>query len=93
MAQTHRMIRSSRAAVETMKKSTMTRMRNFADSVGSAADFIAKKTAKPRAKAMRLTRQHPIPVAIVGVGAAAALMAVRAIRNGRRRSYLYEEAL
>jgi hypothetical protein len=87
------MIKSSRAAVETMKKSTMKRARHFADSVGSAAGFIAKKTAKPRAKAMRLTRQHPIPVAIVGVGAAAALMAVRAIRNGRRRSYLYEEAL
>jgi len=89
------MIKSSRAAVETMKKSTMKTMkraRHFADSVGSAADFIAKKTAKPRAQAMRLTRQHPIPV-IVGVGAAAALMAVRAIRNGRRRSYLYEEAL
>ena len=93
MAQTHRMIRSSRAAVETMKKSTMKRARHFADSVGSAAGFIAKKTAKPRAKAMRLTRQHPIPVAIVGVSAAAVLMAVRAIRNGRRRSYLYEEAL
>jgi hypothetical protein len=79
--------------METVKASTVARMRHFADSVNSAAGYVASRTAQPRAKVMSVTRRHPLPVAIVGVGAAAAWMVVRAVRRGRRREYLYEEAL
>jgi hypothetical protein len=81
--------------VETMKDSTLSRMRNFADSVGSAAGYIMARTAQPRAKLVHATRQHPVPAAVAGaVGAAGAWMLVRAMRNGRRRDdYLYDEAL
>src|SRR5262245_29819358 len=77
--------------VESMKDSTMLRMRTLADSVGSAAGYIMARTQQPRAKLIRATRQNPVPAAVIG--AAAMWMAVRAFRNGRRRSYLYEEAL
>jgi hypothetical protein len=82
---------STSRTMESVKESTMTRMRNFADTVGSAAGFVMARTAQPRAKLVRTTRRHPVPVAMVGVGAAAAWMLVRAVRNGRRREYLYEE--
>jgi uncharacterized protein DUF3618 len=87
--------------MESMKESTMSRIRHFADSarmrrladsVGSAAGYVMARTAQPRAKLARTTRQNPVPVAI-GVGAAAAWMLVRKMRNGRRRDYLHEEAL
>jgi len=77
--------------VESMKESTMTRMRNFADSVGSAAGYVMARTQQPRARLMRATRQNPVPAAVIG--AAAMWMLVRALRSGRRRGYLYEEAL
>jgi hypothetical protein len=77
--------------VESMKESTMSRVRNFADSVGSAAGYVMARTQQPRAKLMRATRQNPVPAAVIG--AAAMWMIVRAIRSGRRRGYLYEEAL
>jgi len=77
--------------VESMKESTMTRMRNFADSVGSAAGYVMARTQPQRAKLMRATRQNPVPAAVIG--AAAMWMLVRALRSGRRRGYLYEEAL
>ena len=87
--------------MESVKASTMSRVRNVADSVGSAAGYVSsaagyvmERTAQPRAKLMRVTRQHPVPAAVVGaVGAAGAWMLVRAMRNGRRRDYLYDEAL
>ena len=79
--------------MESVKESTMSRMRSFADSVGSAAGYIMARTAEPRTKLARTTRQHPVPLAMAGVGAAAAWMLVRKVRNGRRREYLYEEAL
>jgi len=77
--------------VESMKDSTMSRMRTLADGVGSAAGYIMARTKQPRAKLIRATRQNPVPAAVIG--AAAMWMVVRAFRNGRRRSYLYEEAL
>jgi uncharacterized protein DUF3618 len=77
--------------MESMKESTISRVRNFADSVGSAAGYVMARTQQPRAKLMRATRQNPVPAAVIG--AAAMWMIVRAIRNGRRRGYLYEEAL
>ena len=77
--------------MESMKESTMSRVRNFADSMGSAAGYVMARTQQPRAKLMRATRQNPVPAAVIG--AAAMWMIVRAIRNGRRRGYLYEEAL
>lgn len=77
--------------VESMKESTMSRMRNFADTMGSAAGYVMARTQQPRTKLMRATRQNPVPAAVIG--AAAMWMLVRAIRNGRRRGYLYEEAL
>jgi len=79
--------------VESLKESTMSRIRNFADSLGSAAGYIMERTAQPREKLVRTTRRYPIPVAMAGVGAAAAWMLVRKMRNGRRRDYLYDEAL
>jgi Protein of unknown function (DUF3618) len=79
--------------VESLKESTMSRMRNFADSLGSAAGYVLARTAQPRAKLVRTTRQYPVPVAMAGVGAVAAWMLVRKMRNGRRRDYLHEEAL
>jgi uncharacterized protein DUF3618 len=77
--------------VESMKESTMSGMRNFADSVGSAAGYVMARTQEPRAKLMRATRQNPVPAAVIG--AVAMFMLVRALRSGRRRGYLYEEAL
>jgi uncharacterized protein DUF3618 len=76
--------------VESMKETTMSRMRNVADSVGSAAGYVMARTKEPRARLMRTTRQNPIPAAVIG--AAAMWMIVRAFRGGRRRSYLYEDA-
>jgi uncharacterized protein DUF3618 len=77
--------------MESMKESTMSRMRDVADSVGSAAGYVMARTQQPRAKLMRTARQNPWPAAVIG--AAAMWMIVRAIRGGRRRGYLYEEAL
>ena len=84
--------------VESMKESTMSQMRNIADTVGSAAGYVMARTnemmdrtQQPRARLMRVTRQNPIPVAVLG--AAAMFMLVRALRSGRRREYLYEDTL
>lgn len=77
--------------MESMRESTMSRVRNFADSVGSAAGYVMARTQQPRQRLVRVTRQNPVPAAVIG--AAAMFMIVRAIRNGRRRGYLYEEAL
>jgi hypothetical protein len=84
---------STMSQIESLKDSTMSQIRNFADSLGSAAGYIMARTAEPRARLVRTTRQNPIPVAAAGVGAAAAWMLVRKLRNGRRRDYLHEDAL
>jgi hypothetical protein len=77
--------------MESMRESTLSRVRHLADSVGSAAGYVMARTQQPRQRLVRVTRQNPIPAAVIG--AAAMFMVVRAIRNGRRRGYLYEEAL
>jgi dihydroneopterin aldolase len=77
--------------MESMKESTMSRVRNLADSVGSAAGYVMARTQQPRERLVRVTKKNPIPAAVIG--AAAMWIVVRAIRNGRRREYLYEEAL
>jgi hypothetical protein len=70
------------------------RMRNFADSAGSAAGYVAAKTAPVRMRAMRATREHPAQAAMIGAASAAAVwMMIRSLRNGRRRDYLYDQAL
>ena len=69
-------------------------LRNFAGGAGSAAGYVAARTAPARARAMRATREHPTRTAIVGAASAAAVwMAIRSFRNGRRRDYLYDHAL
>jgi len=77
--------------MESVKESTMSRVRNLADSVGSAAGYVMARTQEPRERLVRVTKKNPIPAAVIG--AAAMFMVVRAFRNGRRRGYLYEEAL
>jgi len=77
--------------MESMRESTMSRVRNLADSVGTAAGYVMARTQQPRERLVRVTKKNPIPAAVIG--AAAMFMVVRALRNGRRREYLYEEAL
>ncbi|HEY7190456.1 MAG TPA: DUF3618 domain-containing protein [Vicinamibacterales bacterium] len=77
--------------MESVKESTMSRVRNLADSVGSAAGYVMARTQQPRERLVRVTKKNPIPAAVIG--AAAMWMVVRALRNGRRREYLYEDAL
>ena len=80
--------------IASFKATALDRFRNFADSAGSAAGYVAARTGPVRDRAMRETRAHPARAAMVGAaGAAAAWMMIRSLRNGRRRDYMYDQAL
>jgi len=78
-------------AKESVRESTIGRMKNLAQTAGSTAGYMMSRTAPTRARVMRITRENPVPAAVVGV--AAVWLMVRTMRDGRRRnrSYLYEE--
>src|SRR4029434_6920037 len=87
--------------VASIRSTMLDRMRNFVDTAGSAAGYVAARTGPARdramretARAIRETRQNPARAAMIGAaGAAAMCMMIRSFRNGRRRSdYLYDQA-
>jgi Protein of unknown function (DUF3618) len=81
--------------VASIKSKAIDRFRNFADTAGSAAGYVAARTAPVRARAMSETRAHPARAAMAGAASVAAMwMMVRSLRGGRRsRNYLYGQAL
>ena len=87
--------------VASIRSNMLARMRNVADTAGSAAGYIAARTGPARERAMRETarairgtRENPARAAMIGAaGAAAMWMMIRSFRNGRRRmDYLYDQA-
>src|SRR5262249_21653886 len=76
-------------AKETVRESTIGRVRNLAETAGNTAGHLVARTAKTRQRVMKITREHPVPAVVVSVAAIWLLM--RARRHSRRRGYLYEE--
>ena len=77
---------------ESLRESTVNRVRNLAQTAGDRAGYLAARTAKTRQRVMRITRENPVPAAVVSV--AAVVLLVRALKmrsNRRRHNYLYEE--
>ena len=80
--------------IASIKSTALDRFRNFADTAGSAAGYVAARTGPVRDRAMRETRANPVRAAMVGAaGAAAMWMMIRSMRSGRRRNYLHDQAL
>lgn len=89
-------------AKESMRDSTVTRMRhlaetashrarNLAETAGDRAGYLAARTQKTRERVMRITRENPVPAAVVSVAAVWLLVRTLRMRSRRRHNYLYEE--
>ena len=89
-------------AKATLRESTVTRVknlaqtagnraRNLADTAGDRAGYLAARTAKTRERVMRITRENPVPAAVVSVAAVWLLVRTLRMRSRRRHNYLYEE--
>ena len=76
-------------AKATVKESTIGRVKNLAETAGNTAGHLVARTAKTRARVMRITRENPVPAFVVSI--AAVWLLIRARRHSRRRGYLYEE--
>ena len=89
----HRATQSMKESIRESTVGQMKNLKNVAEMAGRTAGVLVARSAKPRERMMRVTRQNPVPAAVVG--AALAWFVVRAFRNGRRRrghDYLYEDA-
>jgi len=87
--------RATESVKESLREQTAARvddMKNFARTAGQAAGYVAARTAGPRRRVMRMTRQNPRAAAAVVAGLAAFWMVMRAMRGRRRDDYLYDEA-
>jgi hypothetical protein len=77
-------------AKDSVRETTVERMKNLAETAGDRAGHLYARTAKTRARVVRITRENPVPATVVSL--AAVWLLIRSIRNSRRRSsYLYEE--
>ena len=88
--------RAKESVKESIRESTVGQvknLKNIAETAGRTAGLLMARSAKPRERVMRMSRQNPLPAAVVG--AALAWFMVRAFRNGRRRrgrDYLHDDA-
>ena len=89
-------------AKESVRDSTVTRVRNLAQTAGDRAKnlaqtagdragYLAARTQKTRERVMRITRENPVPATVVSIAAVWLLVRTLRMRSRRRHNYLYEE--